>query len=458
MYRYLKSWMKQLAAIGNQPTDTEKQKLLHSFLIYIALLTSSSAILWGSIYLYLGLLLPASIPFGYALLTVVNLWYFSVSNQFRVTRFIQILSTLLLPFFLQWSLGGFIPSGAVMLWAMIAMLSLLAFQEMGLTLRWFFVYLLLTVVSGVVDSNVATYAPSISSAMVTLFFIINICGVSVIVFGLINYLVRSRELAHEELELKNEALEVAQTQLIQAEKMAAIGNLTAGIAHEINTPIGAINSNEDVVVRCVAKLESIFENNETANQVTKKSDYQTVFKILRENSQISTTAIKRIVKIVSSLKNFVRLDEAEFLKVDLHEGIENTLTLIQHEIKDKIHVAKEYGKLPKIYCSPSELNQVFMTLLRNAVQAIEQEGVTTINTSADEEKVYIRISDTGKGIPSEQLKTIFDLSFTTKDSRVGMAMGLVNAYQIIQQHHGELKVESEVGKGSTFTIILPMDL
>ena len=99
-----------------------------------------------------------------------------------------------------------------------------------------------------------------------------------------------------------------------------------------------------------------------------------------------------------------------------------------------------------------------MTLLRNAVQAIEQEGVTTINTSADEEKVYIRISDTGKGIPSEQLKTIFDLSFTTKDSRVVMAMGLVNAYQIIQRHHGELKVDSEVGKGSTFTIILPMDL
>lgn len=212
------------------------------------------------------------------------------------------------------------------------------------------------------------------------------------------------------------------------------------------------------MIRCIAKLEAIFENNETANQVTKKSDYQTVFKILRENSQISTTASKRIAKIVSSLKNFVRLDEAEFRKVDLHEGIENTLTLIQHEIKDEIHVAKEYGKLPKIYCFPSELNQVFMTLLRNAVQAIEQEGVTTINTSADEEKVYIRISDTGKGIPSEQLKTIFDLSFTTKDSRVGMAMGLVNAYHIIQQHHGELKVESEVGKGSTFTIILPMDL
>ena len=237
MYRYLKSWMKQLAAIGNQPSDTEKQKLHHSFLIYIALLMSGGGILWGSICLYFGLLLPASIPFGYVLLTVVNLWYFSVSKQFRVARFIQILLSLLLPFFFQWSLGGFIPSGAVMLWAMTAMLGSLTFQETGLTLRWFLVYLLLTVVSGVIDSNVATYAPPISSATVTLLFIINICGVSVIVFGLMNFLVRGRELAHEELKLKNEALEVAQTQLIQTEKMAAIGNLTAGIAHEINTPM-----------------------------------------------------------------------------------------------------------------------------------------------------------------------------------------------------------------------------
>ena len=204
MNRYLK----QLADIGSQPADTEKQKLAKRFLIYTALLMSGGGIMWGAICLYLGLLLPSSIPFGYFLLTVVNLWYFSVSKQFRAARFIQISLSLLLPFFFQWMLGGFVSSGAVMLWAMISLLGSLTFQDARLTLRWFWAYLLLTVVSGVIDSHLKTYAPPSSSAIVALLFIVNILGVSVIVFGLMNFFVRSKELAHQELALKNEALEV----------------------------------------------------------------------------------------------------------------------------------------------------------------------------------------------------------------------------------------------------------
>ena len=197
MNRYLK----QLAAIGNQPADTEKQKLAKRFLIYMALLMSGGGIMWGAICRYLGLLLPASIPFGYVLLTAVNLCYFSVSKQFRAARFFQISLSLLLPFFFQWLLGGFVSSGAVMLWAMISLLGSLTFQDARLTLRWFWAYLLLTVVSGVIDSHLKTYAPPSSSTMVTLLFVINILAVSVIVLGLMNFFVRSRELAHEELQL-----------------------------------------------------------------------------------------------------------------------------------------------------------------------------------------------------------------------------------------------------------------
>lgn len=162
--------------------------------------------------------------------------------------------------------------------------------------------------------------------------------------------------------------------------------------------------------------------------------------------------------LVKSLKNFARIDEAEYQKAHIHDGIESTLTLMQHEIKEGIKVEKELSNLPLIYCNPSELNQVFMTVITNAVQALGNEGTVTIKTSIEGENIIIIVSDNGRGMSPEHIENIFDLSFTVKDARIGMGMGLSSAYNIIQKHKGEIKVESEIGKGSTFTIMLPMDL
>ncbi len=210
--------------------------------------------------------------------------------------------------------------------------------------------------------------------------------------------------------------------------------------------------------RCGTKINQILENSNTLAELKDNSVYQKSLQILEENRQVASSAGERIMKVVTSLRNFTRLDEAEFEEADIHQGLDSALTLIQHEMEDRVRVEKNYGDIPEIRCYPAELNQVFMTLLRNAAQAIEKKGTTTIKTSSDEKNVYVKISDTGKGMPPEKIKTLFELGFTTKDTRVGMAMGLINAYSIIQNHKGELKVESEVGKGSTFTIILPMDL
>ncbi len=261
-----------------------------------------------------------------------------------------------------------------------------------------------------------------------------------------------------QLEKLLKELKETQTQLIQSEKMAALGKLTAGIVHEINTPVGALKSTMDTMSRCSAKINQILENSSTLAEVKNNGDYQKSLKILKENRQVASSASERIIKVVTSLKNFTRLDEAEFEMADIHEGLDSALTLIQHEIKDRVLVEQNYSDIPEIRCYPAELNQVFMTLLRNAAQAIEKKGTITIKTSSDENNVYVKISDTGKGMPSEKIKSLFELGFTTKDTRVGMGMGLINAYNIIQNHKGELKVESEVGKGCTFTIILPMDL
>ncbi len=161
---------------------------------------------------------------------------------------------------------------------------------------------------------------------------------------------------------------------------------------------------------------------------------------------------------MNSFINFARLDSAGFDKVDVHLGIDNTLTLIQHEIRARTSVVKEYGDIPRIACYPGELNQVFMNLLTNAAQAIEGEGRITIRTLIEKGNVHVQIEDTGVGIPQEQMTGLFDPGFTKKESRVKAGLGLFTSYSIVQKHHGEIKVESEVGKGSTFTVILPMDL
>ncbi len=249
-----------------------------------------------------------------------------------------------------------------------------------------------------------------------------------------------------------------QKQLLMQEKMALLGNLVAGVAHEVNNPIGVINSAADVLERCIGAINDVVINDKTVVQIREHPTFQKALKLLLQNKQLITDAGQRIAKLVQSLKHFTRLDETEFQNADIHEGIESTLTLIQHEIKNGVHVVKDYGELPQLFCCPSELNQVFMTLLRNGTQAIKREGIITIKTGADKENLYVTISDSGRGMNPEELKTLFDFRFTTKQSRVAMTMGLVNAYNIVQKHQGEITVESEVGKGTTFTVILPKDI
>ena len=182
------------------------------------------------------------------------------------------------------------------------------------------------------------------------------------------------------------------------------------------------------------------------------------FKILEDNNNVTTTASARIAKIVKSLRAFARLDEAEFLKTNIHDGLDSTLMLIDHELEGRITVIKQYGDIPDIGCYPNELNQVFMNVLMNAVQAIEQDGQIVINTSLKNDKVIVKISDNGIGIPQDAMDKIFNPGFTGKGVGVGTGLGLSITYNIIQKHHGEVQVESEVGKGTTFFIILGTDL
>jgi PAS domain S-box-containing protein len=264
---------------------------------------------------------------------------------------------------------------------------------------------------------------------------------------------------------KNQALEDAlqqlqatQHELILQSKMASLGSLVAGVAHEVNNPIGAVNSAADVSTRCIDRLMKLVESSRSLDELRGNETFRQLVEMLKENHRVTVTAGNRIAKIVRSLKNFARLDEAEFQRADLHEGLDSTLTLVHHELRNRAIVLKDYGNLPLVYCSPNQLNQVFMNLFINASQAIDGKGEIRIRTRADAAKVYIQIADNGKGILPEHLPKIFDPGFTTKGTGVGTGLGLSICYNIIQKHRGSITVESEPGKGTEFTITLPIQL
>ncbi|MFQ5602707.1 MAG: PAS domain S-box protein [bacterium] len=259
------------------------------------------------------------------------------------------------------------------------------------------------------------------------------------------------------LEEANRHLRETQSQLVQSEKMASLGMLVAGIAHEINTPIGAVHSMHDTLKRAVAKLKTVLKE-QFSQEIYENHDIAMPLKIIDNANKVIESGSARVTNIVRRLRSFARLDEAELKTVDIHEGLEDTLTLIHHEIKHKIQVVKDYGKIKPISCYPGRLNQVYLNLFINAKQAIPDRGQIVVRTYQKEQYVFIEIRDDGVGIPQEKISKIFDPGFTTKGVGVGTGLGLSICYQIIQDHKGIISVESEVGKGSKFTIALPLNL
>jgi two-component system NtrC family sensor kinase len=255
----------------------------------------------------------------------------------------------------------------------------------------------------------------------------------------------------------NKTLRETQSQLVQSEKMAALGSLVAGIAHEINTPIGAVSSMHDTLFRTLERLKSIIES-KFHKKYEQLPGLKSTFKIIDDSNKVVRSGTERVINIVRRLKSFARLDEAELKTVDIHEGLEDTLILIHHELKHNITIVKNFGDVPPLSCFPGQLNQVFLNLLINSRQAIKGKGTISIATLVKNNKAHIVIKDDGVGIPKEKLRRIFDPGFTTKGRGVGAGLGLSISYQIIKDHRGEIKVESVLGKGAAFTIVLPLDL
>jgi PAS domain S-box-containing protein len=252
------------------------------------------------------------------------------------------------------------------------------------------------------------------------------------------------------------ALYLSRQQLAQADKLAAIGTLAAGVAHEINNPIGYINSNLNTLAKYAQKVKAYYEKNASPES----EEWQEIGEIMDDcRSAISESleGTSRVKKIVMDLKSFSRIDRAEKEFANINEGIESTLNIVWNELKYKCKVEKQLGQLPELFCMPNQLNQVFMNLLVNAGQAIAGEGIITIRTWADQVNIFISFRDNGGGIPKENLNKIFEAFFTTKEVGKGTGLGLSLVYDIIKKHNGKIEVDSTVGAGTEFVITLPIE-
>lgn len=275
---------------------------------------------------------------------------------------------------------------------------------------------------------------------------------------------RNAELARQKTEMER-----LQSQVLQAEKMASLGQLAAGIAHELNNPAGFIYSNIDVLKhyierlkRCLSTCDEVAlppEATARISAIKKEIDYDNIVADLSSILSDCYIGAERIRDVVQNLRLFSRLDEAEFKRIDVNEGIESTVRLLSGYYKSgTITLTHDYGDLPQINCYAAQLNQVWMNLLANAAQAIgAAEGEVHIKTWCEERTVIVSISDTGPGMASEQLKKIFDPFFTTKPVGEGTGLGLSISHGIIERHGGKIKVDSAPGQGTTFTTFLPVD-
>jgi two-component system NtrC family sensor kinase len=265
-------------------------------------------------------------------------------------------------------------------------------------------------------------------------------------------------------------LEDTHIQLLQSEKMASIGQLTAGLVHEINNPIGFVSSNLGTLrhyVMALLKLIAAYEAEETglgaaAIQRLEARKQEAELEVLREDAlevvNESMEGLKRVRQIIRDLTEFSHVSDAQWQWADLHKGLDSTLTIVHNEVKYVAEVVREYGELPLVECLPSQLNQVFLNMLVNAAQAIKgPRGTITVRTGrSGDAQVFVEIADTGEGIAPENLTRIFDPFFTTKPVGKGTGLGLALSYSIVARHRGRIDVRSQPGEGTTFRIVLPV--
>lgn len=571
-----KSFITKLASIGNLPADTDEMMLHKKFLIFMGVLMSGGGVMWGSIAAYFGLYWQSTIPFAYAAMTAINLSAFALWKNFGAVRFFQVLISLLLPFFFQWSLGGFNVTGAMMLWSLLALVGSITFQSTGTASRWLIAYVVFTIISGFMDEYVQEYSIRTSPGLQSAFFVINIVVISSIVVGLMLFFVHSRDQANKTLTKLKENLEVVveeRTRELQetlAHLNAIIDNIGDGLLvtdenariTRMNPALArmyeltdrkdllgrqseALDSNITLLLKqtilnhepCVVELELPGSRTGKAistcimheagdgkkgeclgsvtliHDITREKEIDSMktdfisnvshelrtpltsvlgfAKIIQkkftdniipliagkdaktdkastqilENIKIIVAEGERLTTLINSVLDISKMEagktEWNMADLDLKEVVDRAITATSALFEGKNVILKNeiQSALPMVVADRDRLIQVVINLISNSVK-FSPEGSITIRGTTDAGMLKLSVTDTGIGIKKEDLEKVFDkfqqVGDTLTDKPQGTGLGLPICRQIIEHHKGRIWVESELGKGSTFSFMLPL--
>ena len=520
--------------ITRSHTDSDELRLQKKLLVHAGAMMSLGGIVWGLLTFFNDEVFASLFPFGYSIISFLNLGMFRLTQRYQIFRFIHLLNSLMLPFLLLVALGGYVNSGAVVFWSLVTPLGATLLTGRRQAIGWFVAFLAVVVISALINPF-GREANNLPQILVLVFFVMNVMAPSTLAIVLILYFLNQKDMAQKLLEQEQEALRESEIMLRQTEKMAQLGTLSAGVAHELNNPAAAVSRSSEQLQPLIVQLLAFQSKlNELALTETQREmlqgltdqyhnrgaqpsklnglahsdrehevgtwleargindaweiapglvdlDYDigglTKLASQFDDDQFSVVldwlhnyymichmlsgigeGVGRISEIVEALKSYTYLDQASVQEVDIHEGLDNTLTILHDRLQSGITVRKEYGSmLPKIQAHGSELNQVWTNIISNAAYALGGEGEITIRTSHDGDWVVLDIEDNGPGIPPENQSRVFDAFFTTKPPGQGTGLGLNTSYNIVvQQHRGDIKVFSEPGK-TCFQVRLPID-
>jgi len=448
-------YLKMILTIADQDFNTQEEKRQHGFLIYMGLLMSMGGLIWGTLCLLNDLYLPATVPFTYILITVINFLYLYYTKNFIVSQNIQISISLLLPFFFQFFLGGFESSGGNVLWSVLAVFGSFTLRRKNASVVWLVLFILVMIISGLVDTAAQEFDMCLPESYGIAFFVINFILIISIIFSLYYYFVNSEEKARAQLQESLVQLNLAQTQLIESEKMASLGSLVSGIAHEINTPLGVGLSGVSQIDYEVKKIESNYKEDSLTEDALLQS--------IATMKQITRTIQDRLKDAVALVKSFKKIsvdqhfeDKREF---NFKEYIDNLLLSLQNELKSKnvtlinnIDVNINLESYPGIY------SQIISNLVLNSIKHgfDDNEKNNTITISAKlGTKLLIDYEDNGKGITDEIEKKIFDPFFTTKRGQGGSGLGMNIIYNlVVQKLSGTIDIIRVMPHGLGFQIII----
>jgi signal transduction histidine kinase len=452
MIENLLKYFRLILSIADIESSTEEQKRQHVFLIYMGLLMSLGGIMWGTLCLLNDLYNPAVFPIGYVGITLVNFFYLYKSKNFIVAQNIQIVTSLLLPFFFQYFLGGFVASGGTVLWATLAVFGSFTLRRKRASIVWLALFVIMMILSGLLDHLATQFDAGLSESYVTFFFVVNFVTIISVIFTLYYYFVNSEEEARKKLQESLIQLEMAQKQLIESEKMASLGSLVSGIAHEINTPLGVGLTGISQIDYEVKKIELNYNEQNLTEEALLES--------VATMKQLTQTIRDRLNNAVTLVKSFKHISVDQHFEderlFNLKAYTDDLLLSLQNPLKSKhVTVVNSISENIEIESYPGIYSQIISNLILNSIKhGFDENENNTIEISAQmNDYLIINYRDNGKGITDEIEKKIFDPFFTTKRGQGGSGLGLSIVYNlIVQKFSGTIEVVRVVPHGLGFNI------